>query len=206
MRSRASLPRDSRAASEPTPWINPVNMRYRACDVSGQWKNENVSRAGHGMDARQQARAAVFFHPDCDRRLRHRTGSADPATVVAGARGLVPASDGSAAPTAGGELHPALKTFAWIACRRTGRRSLSPRRAHHPSSFRRRSARRSVHVGHQAALRPCGVSGRLRWACTARARTAASAAACWPRPRPRLPPGRRHGARQGPAPSIHDAA
>jgi len=49
---------------------------------------------------------AVFFHPDCDRRLRHWTGSADlPAEPEA-----LAGSD-LATPTAGGEFRPALKTF-----------------------------------------------------------------------------------------------
>jgi len=48
----------------------------------------------------------ILFHPDCHRRLRHRTGSADPAPHR---------SRRSRAPwalrqdTAGGELHPALR-------------------------------------------------------------------------------------------------
>jgi len=55
------------------------------------------------MRAPSRARVAVFFHPDCDRRLRHRTGSADlPAEPEALAGSCV------AAPTAGGESHPAL--------------------------------------------------------------------------------------------------
>ena len=40
-------------------------------------KAKNAPR--HEAGARREAgRGAVFFHPDCDRRLRHSTGSADP--------------------------------------------------------------------------------------------------------------------------------
>ena len=51
-----------------------------------------------------------LFHPDYHRRLRNHTESADPALVEtkAGARGLVQ----NIAITAGGELHPALRTHA----------------------------------------------------------------------------------------------
>jgi hypothetical protein len=45
----------------------------------------------------------VLFHPDCDRRLRNHTESADPADCAAGARGLWR----SLAITAGGHFHPA---------------------------------------------------------------------------------------------------
>lgn len=49
---------------------------------------------------------AVFFHPDCNRRLRHWTESADlPAKLEA-----LAGSD-LADPTAGGEFRPALKTL-----------------------------------------------------------------------------------------------
>jgi len=47
----------------------------------------------------------VLFHPDYDRRLRSYTGSAD-LPFFGSARGL-----GVAAFTAGGELHPALRTM-----------------------------------------------------------------------------------------------
>jgi hypothetical protein len=65
-----------------------------------------------------RARDTVFFHPDYDRRLRHLTGSADlqPGKPPMAAH-LAEALAGScntpldAALTAGGELHPALKTF-----------------------------------------------------------------------------------------------
>jgi hypothetical protein len=50
----------------------------------------------------------ILFHPDCDRRLRTLTGSADPRELrppeaLAGLRVF-------GAPTAGGEFHPALRT------------------------------------------------------------------------------------------------
>jgi len=48
----------------------------------------------------------VLFHPDCHRRLRNRTESADPADCAAGARGLWRLL----AITAGGEFHPAPRT------------------------------------------------------------------------------------------------
>ena len=48
----------------------------------------------------------VLFHPDCNRRLRNRTESADPADCSAGARGLWR----SLAITAGGDFHPAPRT------------------------------------------------------------------------------------------------
>src|SRR5438270_12518465 len=38
--------------------------------------------------ARNAAVATVLFHPDFNRRLRNRTGSADPSSVEVGARGL----------------------------------------------------------------------------------------------------------------------
>jgi len=44
----------------------------------------------------------ALFHPDCDRRLRHLTGSADPS--LPRRRSRAP----SCLDTAGGELHPAL--------------------------------------------------------------------------------------------------
>src|SRR5690606_4811828 len=55
----------------------------------------------------------VFSHPDCDRRLRHWTGSADPGRPRPAGRSRARAVDPQdrAAPTAGGELHPAPKTF-----------------------------------------------------------------------------------------------
>jgi hypothetical protein len=48
----------------------------------------------------------VLFHPDCDRRLRDLTESADPADCSTGARGLWR----SLAITAGGDFHPAPRT------------------------------------------------------------------------------------------------
>jgi hypothetical protein len=52
----------------------------------------------------------ALFHPDYDRRPRNYTGSADPnaSTETLGARGLMR----SLAITAGGDLHPALRTLA----------------------------------------------------------------------------------------------
>ena len=54
-----------------------------------------------------------LFHPDCDRRLWHLTRSADPAgsDETAGARGLLQSMRAIAADTAGGEVHPALRTL-----------------------------------------------------------------------------------------------
>src|SRR5471032_3176687 len=63
-------------------------------------------------------RLHIFFHPDYDRRLWHLTRSADPVTgglrfacklrsrALAGSRAVFTAPH-----TAGGELHPALKTY-----------------------------------------------------------------------------------------------
>ncbi len=55
----------------------------------------------------------ILLHPDYHRRLRHHTGSADPASSLpAGARGLLQPAAISCClipVTAGGELHPALR-------------------------------------------------------------------------------------------------
>ena len=62
--------------------------------------------------ARQRHRRALF-HPDCDRRPRVHTGSADRiARTAMRARGLV---QKYSAITAGGEFHPALRTLR-LAC------------------------------------------------------------------------------------------
>ena len=99
---------------------------------------KNVHRARG--DATAGPRATVFFHPDYDRRLRHWTGSADPLAPVLdgitwGARGLVYSACERWRPTAGGESHPALQTFA-CDCRRAGAWILA--------SGRRQAAGRSV--------------------------------------------------------------
>jgi hypothetical protein len=60
---------------------------------------------------RDAADMAAFFHPDCDRRLRHRTESADP-RLLAKAAALAGWYAFARALTAGGEFHPALKTGA----------------------------------------------------------------------------------------------
>jgi hypothetical protein len=52
------------------------------------------------------AHISVLSHPDCDRRLRHLTGSADRPVVWGALAGSSPRGH-----TAGGELHPALRTF-----------------------------------------------------------------------------------------------
>src|SRR6195952_2681477 len=60
----------------------------------------------------------IFSHPDYDRRLWHRTRSADPVvwfvknsrSESTGARGLASGCE-DRTHTAGGELHPALKTY-----------------------------------------------------------------------------------------------
>src|ERR1700720_1396948 len=62
-----------------------------------------------GLKGRRAMRAPnlpVLFHPDCNRRLRNHTESADPADCSAGARGLWR----SLAITAGGDFHPAPRT------------------------------------------------------------------------------------------------
>ena len=68
-----------------------------------------------------------LFHPDYDRRLWHLTRSADPAGSgeTAGARGLLQSMQGIAADTAGGELHPALRTLLCGEPGGTARRSHS---------------------------------------------------------------------------------
>ena len=74
-------------------------------------KSERKTPQGKQVHAGQEPCGTVFFHPDYDRRLRHWTGSADPG------RGPGRSRARACAPTAGGELHPALKTFVY---RRTG--------------------------------------------------------------------------------------
>jgi hypothetical protein len=78
-----------------------------AKNVSGA--REHIDGARSMNEAHAATRLHIFFHPDCDRRLWHRTRSADPDRhetdrALAGSR-LAP-------PTAGGEFRPALKTCA----------------------------------------------------------------------------------------------
>ena len=114
----------------------------------------------------------VLFHPDCNRRLRNRTESADPADCSAGARGLWR----SLAITAGGDFHPAPRTRS----ERTPTNAIkaplanpcnpfSPGPAHAdrellPRSKDRFEARRSCPCSPTAAfdLR-CGRSNEPRW-------------------------------------------
>src|SRR5499433_2663905 len=68
-------------------------------------------RGRTGLEGRHAMRAPdlpVLFHPDCNRRLRNCTESADPADCPAGARGLWR----SLATTAGGDFHPAPRTWS----------------------------------------------------------------------------------------------
>ncbi len=51
----------------------------------------------------------ILSHPDCYRRLRRLTGSADPVMLMTGARGLSSLLKN----TAGQEFHPALRTSAF---------------------------------------------------------------------------------------------
>jgi hypothetical protein len=70
---------------------------------------------GHGESKKPNGRAPaaqaiskpILFHPDYDRRLRHRTGSADPRfrAALAGLPDREPVRL-----TAGGDFHPALRT------------------------------------------------------------------------------------------------
>lgn len=102
-RRRAKLGRRSRHASR-TARRRLGRARDRRCRV--QFRNESSISSGswwpltcqnQGERTRDSARPldAIFFHPDCDRRLRTRTESADPAGCApTGARAL----------TAGGEL------------------------------------------------------------------------------------------------------
>lgn len=78
--------------------------------------------------------SAVLFHPDCDRRLRNYTGSAD-----------LPSPEALAGYTAGGEFHPALRTRKLVAQQRP------------PVNLRRRAPasaedHRAVSVPHHPAL------------------------------------------------------
>src|SRR6516162_8058828 len=66
-------------------------------------------RGRTGLEGRHAMRAPnlpVLFHPDCNRRLRNCTESADPADCSVGARAL----KRSLAITAGGDFHPAPRT------------------------------------------------------------------------------------------------
>ncbi|BCM05209.1 hypothetical protein MAFF301560_45960 (plasmid) [Ralstonia solanacearum] len=81
----------------------------------GTRKRAPAPREG-AAGARQAAPAArerivphIFFHPDSDRRPRHLTGSADPGMRCA-CRALA-GSQTDGPHTAGGEFHPALKTY-----------------------------------------------------------------------------------------------
>lgn len=76
-----------------------MNVLHEMTDMWERPKANGTRTAG-------AMRGAVFFHPDCDRRLRHWTGSAD---LPAGPEAL--AGSDLEVPTAGGEFRPALKTF-----------------------------------------------------------------------------------------------
>src|SRR5262252_4687777 len=70
-------------------------------------KRPESGRTGlKGRHAMRAPNLPALFHPDYNRRLRHRTESADPADCSAGARGLWR----SLAITAGGDFHPAPRT------------------------------------------------------------------------------------------------
>nr|CCA86789.1 conserved hypothetical protein [Ralstonia syzygii R24] len=68
----------------------------------------------------------IFFHPDSDRRPRHLTGSADPGMRNA-CRALAGSQD-HGPHTAGGEFHPALKTYQ--AGKSAGSRDATPAARH----------------------------------------------------------------------------
>jgi len=53
----------------------------------------------------------IFFHPDSDRRPRHLTGSADPDMQAHIGRSRAHGRKTHCPHTAGGEFHPALKTY-----------------------------------------------------------------------------------------------
>jgi hypothetical protein len=59
--------------------------------------------------AETQAVATVLFHPDFNRRLRNRTESADPSSLL---KKKALAGLGFLTLTAGGDFHPALRTSA----------------------------------------------------------------------------------------------
>jgi hypothetical protein len=73
-------------------WLSSVRTRIRAYGTT--------RGTGHA------AVATVLFRPDFNRRLRNRTESAGPSLARKALAGL-----GDLAFTAGGEFHPALRTF-----------------------------------------------------------------------------------------------
>ncbi len=76
--------------------------------------------------ARERIVPHIFFHPDSDRRPRHLTGSADPGMRNA-CRALAGSQD-HGPHTAGGEFHPALKTYQ--AGKSAGGRDATPAARH----------------------------------------------------------------------------
>ena len=76
-----------------------------------QGVRNGIHPCGSAAATRQMLRD--LFHPDYDRRPWHLTRSADPAGPdgTAGARGLLQSMPCMPADTAGGELHPALRTL-----------------------------------------------------------------------------------------------
>ncbi len=92
--------------------VGRVRLKRRTNGVSADatsWKMEVESRLPdrrHGDGSiRLESDFRILFHPDCNRRLRHFTGSADLLPGGRSARGL----PGLSRDTAGGEFHPALR-------------------------------------------------------------------------------------------------
>src|SRR4051812_27316749 len=76
-----------------------------------QDQNQGTRNVGAHATKSREAPQTVLFHPDCDRRLRSCTESADPSSQkIDGKKAL--AGLGVAALTAGGDFHPALRTSA----------------------------------------------------------------------------------------------
>src|SRR4051812_39863459 len=75
-----------------------------------QDQNQGTRNVGAHATKSREAPQPVLFHPDCDRRLRSCTESADPSSQkIDGNKAL--AGLGVAALTAGGDFHPALRTW-----------------------------------------------------------------------------------------------
>ena len=99
-----------------------VSLRRRVARIRAR------ADAGSPRAGTRTPGVALLFHPDCDRRLWHRTRSADPRTRWHAAGAL--AGCCIAADTAGGEFRPALRTLpageGWRGhFRRRARRTLS---------------------------------------------------------------------------------
>jgi hypothetical protein len=79
-------------------------MAFLFQDQNQGTRNETATRES-------AAAATVLFHPDCNRRLRIHTESADPSSLVPQTKKAL-AGLGDFTLTAGGDFHPALRTSA----------------------------------------------------------------------------------------------